>query len=156
MASTLEKAAGPASFLLASDLAYTVCGFSLSAPQTTERRVKGSETEGGAPETKAEAMKWVWISSAKIIAYIGLPALLARSAWMALGGIVVLLDLHASYRYAIRCGMAANTPAGRMMASRLGVNVNGDQGSPAEGAGHEPPSSVGRPQSKVRSGAFGW
>ena len=156
MARSLEQITGPASFLLSSDLAYTVCGFSLSAPQTTERRVKGSETEGGAPETEAEAMKWVWISSTKIVAYIGIPSLLARSWWMALGGLTVLLDLHASYRYAIRCGKASRTPAGRLIGDRLGVSVNGDQGAPADGRATAAPSNVGRPQSAVRTKLFAW
>lgn len=89
-------------FMLGVDIAYNIGSFSLSAPQTTERRINDSE---GKSETPAEAMRWVWLSTWKMLAYNGFASFLAGSVWPILGGLVVIADLHASYRYAIYCGM---------------------------------------------------
>lgn len=91
-------------FLLGVDAAYNVGSFSLSAPQTTERRIKDTEGES---ETPAEAMKWVWISTWKMLGYSALASLIGQTWWPLAGGTIVVADLHLSYRYAIRCGVAA-------------------------------------------------
>lgn len=90
-------------FMLGVDIAYNIGSFSLSAPQTTERRINDTE---GASETPKEAMRWVWLSTWKMLAYNGFAAFLAGSVWPILGGLVVIADLHASYRYAISCGLS--------------------------------------------------
>jgi hypothetical protein len=116
-------------FMLGVDIAYNIGSFSLSAPQTTERRINDSE---GTPETPAEAMRWVWISTWKMLAYNGFAALLAGSLWPLYGGILVIADLHASYRYAIHCGMKKKLGLGGAGA-KLGGGVVG------AGAGVFPP-----------------
>ena len=90
-------------FMLGVDIAYNIGSFSLSAPQTTERRINDSE---GASETPQEAMRWVWLSTWKMLIYNGFASFLAGSLWPLLGGLVVIADLHASYRYAISCGLS--------------------------------------------------
>lgn len=123
------KAAGY--FMLGADIAYNVGSFSLSAPQTTERRIKDTE---GASETPQEAMCWVWISTWKMLAYNGFATLLAGSIWPLLGGLVVIVDLHASYRYAIHRGTRSKTPGGRLaatvMGSQRGSRSNASDSSP--------------------------
>jgi hypothetical protein len=89
-------------FMLGVDIAYNIGSFSLSAPQTTERRINDTE---GTPETPKEAMRWVWLSTWKMLAYNGFASFLAGSVWPILGGLVVIADLHASYRWAIYCGL---------------------------------------------------
>ena len=148
----LKKAGAAGFFLLGMDVAYNMGSFSLSAPQTTERRMRDTE---GSSETAAEAMKWVHISTAKVIVYTGFASLLAGSWWPFIGGAAMIADLQASYRYAVSCGRRARTPGGKMLGS-LGVGLNGDQGGPADGASHSPPTPVGKPQSRVRAGAFRW
>lgn len=117
------KAAG--FFMLGVDIAYNIGSFSLSAPQTTERRIKDTE---GASETPKEAMRWVWISTWKMIAYNGFAALLAGNIWPLLGGLLVIGDLHGSYRYAIRCGKRSLTPGGRMVAGMGAATGAGGSG----------------------------
>lgn len=111
-------------FMLGVDIAYNIGSFSLSAPQTTERRINDTE---GASETPVEAMRWVWISTVKMVAYNGFAAILAGSLWPLFGGLVVIADLHASYRYAIYCGMK----------KKLGVGAK--LGGRKRGAGAAPP-----------------
>ena len=111
--------------MLGVDIAYNIGSFSLSAPQTTERRINDSE---GASETPKEAMRWVWLSTWKMLAYNGFAAFLAGSVWPILGGLVVIVDLHASYRYAIYCGMR----------KKLGKKLGGGMGAGA-GAVNYPP-----------------
>lgn len=98
-------------FMLGVDIAYNIGSFSLSAPQTTQRRINDTE---GTPETPKEAMQWVWISTVKMLAYNGFAALLAGSLWPLFGGVVVIADLHASYRYAIYCGMKKKLGGGKI------------------------------------------
>ena len=112
-------------FMLGVDIAYNIGSFSLSAPQTTERRINDTE---GASETPREAMRWVWISTVKMIAYNGFAAMLAGSLWPLFGGLVVIADLHASYRYAIYCGMR------KKLGGKLGGRARG------AGAGSVPPA----------------
>jgi hypothetical protein len=131
---SLGKAAG---FLLGSDLAYNMGSFSLSSPQTAERRVKDTE---GTPETETEAMKWVWISTAKVLGYNGFASLLGRTWWPFIGGLVFLVDLHASYGYAIRSGKKSCTPAGRLVEQALGVQLGEHLD---EGREDSPPSRTG-------------
>ena len=105
MASVEAKHLAAAGFLmLGMDIAYNIGSFSLSAPQTTERRVKDQE---GTSETPGEAMKWVWISTWKMIAYTAVPSIIARNPWPLIGGLIVVLDAHLSYRHAITCGITA-------------------------------------------------
>lgn len=99
----VRRAGAGVLFLLGLDAAYNVGSFSLSAPQTTERRIRDAE---GSSETPEESMKWVWISSAKMIGYTLFASVLAGSWWPLIGGVVVVADLHSSYRYAIRCGLS--------------------------------------------------
>lgn len=111
-----EKLGNAAGLLLGMDVAYNIGSFSLSAPQTTERRIKDAE---GASETPVESMGWVWISTWKMLAYTAIPSLMARNPWPLIGGILVTLDLHLSYRYAIYRGMRAKFGGGPVIA---GVN----------------------------------
>jgi hypothetical protein len=108
-------------FMLGADIAYNIGSFSLSAPQTTQRRINDSE---GASETPAEAMQWVWISTVKMLAYNGFASILAGSLWPLLGGLTVIVDMHASYRYAIYCGMKKKL-AGGLGAAGGAVPVGG-------------------------------
>lgn len=89
-------------FMLGVDIAYNIGSFSLSAPQTTERRINDSE---GKSETPQESMFWVWVSTVKMLVYNGFASMLAGSLWPLFGGAVVIADLHASYRCAIYRGM---------------------------------------------------
>ncbi len=98
--------------MLGMDIAYNIGSFSLSAPQTTERRIKDTE---GVSETPAEAMKWVWLSTWKMIAYTAIPSLIGGTIWPLIGGLVVVADVHASYQYAISCGKRAITPGGKLV-----------------------------------------
>lgn len=115
-------------FMLGVDIAYNIGSFSLSAPQTTERRINDTE---GKSETPKESMKWVWISTAKMLLYNGFASMLAGSLWPLYGGLLVVADLHASYRYAIRCGMARKHGHG------LGTKLGGR----GAGAGADAPPS---------------
>ncbi len=101
-----------ATLMLGMDIAYNIGSFSLSAPQTTERRIKDTE---GASETPKEAMKWVWLSTWKMLAYTALPSLIGRTIWPFIGGLIVVADVHASYQYAIICGKRAITPGGKLV-----------------------------------------
>lgn len=145
--SNLGKAAG---FLLGSDLAYNMGSFSLSSPQTAERRVKDTE---GTSETETEAMKWVWISTVKVLAYNGFASLLGKTWWPFIGGLVFLVDLHASYGYAIRSGKRSCTPAGALVEQALGVRIGEHLD---DGRVQAPPSRTGEPQVAVRSRPFRW
>lgn len=126
-------------FMLGVDIAYNIGSFSLSAPQTTERRINDSE---GASETPEESMGWVWISTAKMLAYNGFASLLAGSLWPIFGGLLVIGDMHASYRFAIYRGMR------RKHAKKLGGRSAGaGAGAPAAGdtdALRSPPFVVDR------------
>ena len=112
----VRRAAAGVGFMLGLDTAYNIGSFSLSAPQTTERRIKDTE---GKSETPKEAMRWVWISSVKMLVYTGFSSLLMGSWWPLIGGLVVTGDLHASYRYAIYCGKKSVSLGGAML-SRSG------------------------------------
>lgn len=103
--------------MLGMDIAYNIGSFSLSAPQTTERRIKDQE---GASETPAEAMGWVWISTWKMLAYTLLPSLIGGTPWPFFGGLLVVADVHVSYRWAITRGKRAVTPGGRLAARAVG------------------------------------
>jgi hypothetical protein len=59
-----------------------------------------------------------------MVAYHGFAALLAGSLWPLYGGLLVIVDLHASYRYAIYCGMR------RKVGKKLGGRSAG-AGAPA-------------------------
>ncbi len=127
------RAKSAAYFMLGVDIAYNIGSFSLSAPQTTERRINDTE---GSSETPREAMKWVWISTWKMVAYNGFAALLAGNIWPLLGGAVVIADLHGSYRYAIRCGKRSKTLGGRMGAYNANTATNsGNGGARADTSG---------------------
>lgn len=117
-------------FMLGVDIAYNIGSFSLSAPQTTERRINDTE---GSPETPKEAMRWVWLSTWKMLAYNGFASFLAGSVWPILGGLVVIADLHASYRYAIYCGMKKKLGAagGGVRLGGIGAGAAGAAASPA-------------------------
>jgi hypothetical protein len=115
-------------FMLGVDIAYNIGSFSLSAPQTTERRINDQE---GASETPAEAMRWVWLSTWKMLAYNGFAAFLAGSLWPLFGGAVVIVDLHASYRWAIYCGLRkkhGKKLGGRHAGAGAGVPPSGNVG----------------------------
>lgn len=116
-------------FMLGVDIAYNIGSFSLSAPQTTERRINDSE---GASETPKEAMRWVWLSTWKMLAYNGFASFLSGSIWPLLGSFVVIADLHASYRYAIACGMKRKHGAGWKLGS-----VGGGAGAAAPPPGDD-------------------
>lgn len=112
----VQKAARGVGFMLGMDIGYNVGSFSLSAPQTTERRIKDME---GKQETPKEAMGWVWISSIKIIVYTALGSFLSGNWWPFIGGLVVVADVHGSYRYAIARGKKACTPGGKLVDAAL-------------------------------------
>lgn len=133
-------------FMLGVDIAYNIGSFSLSAPQTTERRINDSE---GASETPQEAMRWVWLSTWKMLAYNGFASFLAGSVWPILGGLVVIADLHASYRYAIYCGMRRKLGGGKLGA---GVGGAGAAAPPAgdQDAALSPPFVTDRVAGAVR------
>jgi hypothetical protein len=94
------------------DVGYNIGSFSLSAPQTTQRRIMDTE---GEQETPREAMQWVWISTWKMLVYTAIPSILGRTIWPFIGGLLVIADVHGSYRYAIACGKRALTPGGRLV-----------------------------------------
>lgn len=104
--------------MLGMDISYNIGSFSLSAPQTTERRIKDQE---GTSETPKEAMGWVWISTWKMIVYTAIPSLIGRTWWPFLGGMVVVADVHGSYQYAIRRGLRckAMTPGGKLVSAAM-------------------------------------
>lgn len=78
----------------------------------------------GTSETPQQAMHWVWISTAKMLAYTGLPSLLGRTIWPLLGGIVGVIDLHVSYRYAIHRGQHQSaTPGGKLIERAMGSSL---------------------------------
>lgn len=108
--------------MLGLDLSYTLGSFSLSAPQTTERRIKDQE---GSSETPEQSMKWVWIATGKMLVYTGFPSLMQKSWWPLAGGLVAIADMHGSYRYAIRCGKRSHTPGGDMVGQMLGDTPGG-------------------------------
>jgi hypothetical protein len=113
-------------FMLGVDIAYNIGSFSLSAPQTTQRRINDTE---GSCETPKEAMRWVWISTGKMVLYNGFASMLAGSLWPLYGGLLVILDLHASYRYAIYCGMR----------DRMGKKLGGGRSAGAGAVASTPP-----------------
>lgn len=108
----VRRAAAGIGLMLGMDVAYNIGSFSLSAPQTTQRRIQDEE---GSSETPKQSMQWVWISTWKMLLYTGIPSLLSRSWWPFVGGLVVVADVHGSYQYAIRCGKRAKTPGGTML-----------------------------------------
>ena len=128
-------------FMLGVDIAYNIGSFSLSAPQTTERRINDSE---GASETPKEAMRWVWLSTWKMLAYNGFAAFLSGSLWPLFGGLVVIVDLHASYRYAISCGLSRKYGKGHKLGGGLaGAGARGPQPGDTD-AQLSPPAVVDR------------
>ena len=108
--------------MLGMDIAYNIGSFSLSAPQTTERRIKDQE---GVSETPKEAMGWVWISTWKMLAYTLLPSLLGGTPWPFIGGLFVVADVHVSYRYAIKRGKQSVSPGGKLVASAMNGRMDG-------------------------------
>jgi hypothetical protein len=101
------------------EIGYNVGGQTCSAPQTTELRVAGKEGGGAAEET---LWKWVWMANSKTLLFTTIVSLIARSWAPLLGGLVSVVDMHASYRYAVRCGKRS---AGVMIdpASNLASNA---------------------------------
>ena len=117
--SKVGRAARAFGLMLGMDIGYNIGSFSLSAPQTTERRIKDQE---GASETPKEAMGWVWISTWKILAYTLFPSLLGGTPWPFIGGIIVVADVHASYQYAIHRGKRAISPGGKLVDAAMNGN----------------------------------
>jgi hypothetical protein len=83
------------------EVGYNMGGATLSSPQTTELRVAGKEG-GGASE--GTLMKWVHISTGKVIVITVAVGLVTGNWWSFLGGLVSTLDLQSNYWYAKRCG----------------------------------------------------
>lgn len=157
MALNMERAGAGVLFLLGLDTSYNVASAGLSAPQTTELRTMGAEG-GGANE--ATLMKWVWIANVKTLIYTGFSSILARSWWPLLGGVVVTVDIHGSYRYALACGRRSPTPGGRVMESlSMGGGMTSRRGGvlPVQqqehGTERTPGSSLGDPQEQTRTSA---
>jgi hypothetical protein len=83
------------------ELVYQLTGANLSSPQTAEMNARARAATIG---------KWVMATHAKSIFWIGLLALLDGTGWPVIGGGLAAVDMHFSYRYAIRSGLASGGP----------------------------------------------
>ena len=83
------------------ELEYQLTGANLSSPQTAELNAKARAATIG---------KWVAMTHGKSVFWIGLLSVLDGSGWPLLGGGLAAIDMHFSYRYAIRSGLASGAP----------------------------------------------
>ena len=83
------------------ELVYQLTGANLSSPQTAELNAKARAPTIG---------KWVTATNIKSLVWITLLCVLDESLWPAFGGGLAALDMHFSYRYAIRSGLASGAP----------------------------------------------
>ena len=83
------------------ELVYQLVGANLSSPQTAELNAKKRAPTIG---------KWVTLANIKAVAWIAGLCVLDQSFWPALGGGIAVTDMHLSYAYAIRSGLASGAP----------------------------------------------
>jgi hypothetical protein len=83
------------------ELVYQLTGANLSSPQTAELNARKRAPTIG---------KWVLMTHGKSLFWITLLCSLDKSLWPALGGGLAALDMHLSYRYAIRSGLESGQP----------------------------------------------
>jgi hypothetical protein len=83
------------------ELVYQLTGANLSSPQTAEMNAAARAATIG---------KWVLMTHGKSVVWITLLCVLDGSLWPAVGGGLAMVDMHFSYRYAIRSGLASGAP----------------------------------------------
>jgi hypothetical protein len=84
------------------ELVYQLTGANLSSPQTAEMNAR---------KRAATIGKWVVATHCKSAVWVTLLCALDGSLWPALGGTLAAVDMHFSYRYAIRSGLSSSAPA---------------------------------------------
>lgn len=83
------------------ELVYQLTGANLSSPQTAELNARARAATIG---------KWVVATHYKSAFWVALLCVLDQSLYPALGGGLAAVDMHFSYRYAIRSGLASGAP----------------------------------------------
>lgn len=83
------------------ELVYQLTGANLSSPQTAEMNAK---------KRAPTIAKWVMMTHGKSAVWIALLCALDGTAWPLLGGGLAAVDMHFSYRYAIKSGLASSAP----------------------------------------------
>jgi hypothetical protein len=78
------------------ELVYQLTGANLSSPQTAELNARARA---------ATITKWVVATHAKSAFWVTTLCVLDGSVWPLIGGGLAVVDMHFSYRYAIRSGL---------------------------------------------------